>query len=100
MAIVDSRCTKCGTFLFWRTQVTDHKCDRYVVVDEQYNGPEGTAYHAVDAEDAAEKYARDFNESGDYDLMDDSRIVTVGDRSFRISAEASIHYSVEEVEDE
>lgn len=73
----------------------------FKVYDEDYMGGRGKEFYAYDHEAAAIKYAKYYNEDGDYALMNDEREVTVEDakgkkKKFIITAEPDIHYSASE----
>ena len=88
-----SRCPKCNEFLFGRGKDM-HNCHPFTVVSE-YGGTE--TYWASSAEDAAEKWAVDYNEGGDYALMNNALIIEVDGGEYRVAAEPEIHYSVTRV---
>ena len=97
------QCERCKEFIF-RNFNGDQvcRCKPFSIVDE--NDEDCGTYHALSDEYAAEKYAEESNESGDYYLMGESVIITVTDsdgveKKFKISAEPSINYSAEEVEE-
>jgi len=54
-----------------------------------------------DFEEAAENFAKLYNENGDYALMNNSEEVIISDgkveKKFRVSAEQYINYSAEEI---
>ena len=106
------RCNKCGQFIYdWKPP---HECTRFFVTCEDYDMEmepfwvENPAYlmkkgrYKPTHEDAAEAWARWFNEDGDYALMNETLQITVtrdGDsRIFDVSAEPSIDYKAELVE--
>lgn len=72
-------------------ETIDCKCQPYMITDE--NGDDHTV-HALDARAAAIKYAESFF-SGDYSLIDESVVIQVGEKRFRIDAD--VHYSAKEV---
>lgn len=89
-------CKKCGGDRFSDTNACN--CQEFVVVDvdgEEYR------YHAQNEHEAATKYAKHYNEDGDYALIGESIVVEVrgpeGVTHLRVSAEQDIHYSCSEV---
>lgn len=60
-------------------------------------------YEGYDAEDAAQKFAKEYNEDGDYALMNNCELVLVKDVEsgevviVSISAEPDVHYSSSEL---
>ena len=87
------RCEKCGDLLFsWEK----HSCEEYTIIDE--DGEAGKVY-GTNEEDAVERYAKALNEDyGDYCLMSNCMIVTVDGTRYRIGAEASIDYSIVQID--
>jgi hypothetical protein len=72
----------------------------FTVIYEDYTGEEGTKVRAHDHENAAEKFAIDYD-SGEYDLLNSSIDVFVigpdGSRKgFTVSAQQSIDYTAKE----
>lgn len=88
------KCKKCGEYSF---DVANCHCVDFVVV---FDGEESTVCANHEAA-AAEKYGREYNDNGDYRLMDNPIEVEVkgpdGSKFFRVSAEQSIDYSCEEI---
>lgn len=94
------KCEICDEF-HWE----DRQCPPvFKVRHEEYMGDEPKIFYAYSVRDAALKYAEYYNTNGDYVLMDGSEeVVQVEDDrgtiiNFKISAEASIDYSAEEID--
>ena len=89
-------CKQCREYCM-NSSETCH-CQEFVVVDTD---GETHKYYAANEHDAATKYAKHYNEGGDYPLMDESVVVEVlgpeGSKLMRVSAEHDIHYSCNEV---
>jgi len=88
------RCDKCGKYRLDR--VTKCHCKLFAIINE--DGDEYERY-AMDEEDAALEYAERSNCENDYYLMDDSVVITVNGKKFRISAEPDVLYDAEELEE-
>lgn len=52
--------------------------------------------YAIDSHSAALKYAQDWNEDGDYALMNSTESIEINGKGYTISAEPDIHYLVTE----
>ena len=72
-------CKKCGEYRFNDTNVCN--CQEFVVIDVD---DEKHKLHAVSEEDAATKYAKKYNENGDYLLMVENIVVRVNGKIFRL----------------
>lgn len=86
-------CTRCNEY-HYNINKNDCPATAYVIID-QYE-EEHTIY-AMSEYDAAIKYARWYNERGDYDLMNDEQNIKVNGKPYVVSAEPDIHYSVKEL---
>ncbi len=86
-------CPKCNE---WITLYPEYKCNckPFTVINEV--GDEYTV-HAVDEKLAALAYAESSNMDDDYYLMNESVVITVNDKQFKISAEPDVHYSANEI---
>lgn len=86
------RCKECGDF-DW---LSKHKCHPIFYLTHEYWG-ERKEIHAQDFYDAAMRFAKKYNENGDYALMDSTEKVVISDgvteKTFIVSAEPDIHYS-------
>lgn len=101
------RCPTCKEWMWeWNAP---HRClPEFLVQMAEWHGEkleDGSTVYAADAEDAAERFAREYNEDGDYALMNDTRVVRVAPASeptavqfFRIGAEPDICYSTEQID--
>jgi hypothetical protein len=86
------QCRKCHQYAF----LGRHTCHPFTVECEG----ETEERWGYDEENVAKSYAQNYNECGDYTMMDGEPIeVTVNGRLFRVTAEPSIDYYVTEVED-
>ena len=83
-------CELCNEY----TSLDQCKCKPFTVITQE--GDE-EVYHAVAPELAAEKYAVDYNEDGDYELMNKSIEIEVDGKKYKVSAEASIDYYVKPI---
>ncbi len=93
------KCDECAQW-HWDTE----KCEPvYEVYHWDRNGDEPFHIHGNSFSDAAENYAKDYNESdGEYDMMrgDDIVVKVVKDgeeKKFSVTAEPTIYYSVSEI---
>jgi hypothetical protein len=105
------KCETCGERIYdweWR----EHKCKPLYEVIVEEDGVEGDGawdedyiheMRGIHHEDAAENYAREYNEDGDYSLMNECVVVRVRlkgeleDKRIVISAEPDVYYSSQEV---
>lgn len=90
------RCEKCSE-QHW----TNIDCEpEYRVSMQDYDPDDYTSVRAVSFEDAAQKYAIDYNEDGDYDLMGETRDIKVQKEEetkyFNIGAEPDVNYTISE----
>lgn len=89
-------CKKCGDH-YWSDDGC--KCSMFYFKHEDW-GDEPQEIHAKDFKDAALKFATNYNEDGDYNLMNNEMDVVISDgnteKTFKVSAEASIEYYAEE----
>lgn len=89
------KCDKCHEYRF--ATAKECHCKKFVVFDED---DEEWDFYAMDEEGAALKFAKKYNENGDYALMNEEMRVEVilesgGDKTkFIVGAEPDIHYSV------
>ena len=92
------KCKICGEYDF----LSKHKCPPIYYFKHESWGDEFQEVRAWTFDGAAEKFARMFNENGDYNLMDCEEEVIISDgeteKRFVVSAEQDISYSVTEVE--
>ena len=86
------KCEKCGDYKFDDSKTCN--CKKYSVIDEV--GDEHNEY-ALSEEDAAEKFAKWTNESGDYLLMNGTIDILVNGNTYRVGAEPDINYTVEKL---
>ena len=81
-----------------------HACKPIFFFKHENWGEELQEIRADSFEDAAENFAKLYNEDGDYALMNSSEEVIISDgkveKKFRVSAEQYISYGVEEIKDE
>ena len=90
------QCKICHEYKFsWK----EHKCNPiFEILHEDYNGDEWMEQRGFDFEDAAKKYAEDYNTEGD--LMNDEIDIKVKNpetqeiKTITIGAEPDIFYSV------
>ena len=90
------RCTRCGKHRYLRSDQTKCGCQPFEV---EHEGDTQTI-HAVDEEEAAEIWAVAYNEeSADYSMMsgDPSETIKIGGKPYRVTAEACIQYTVDEL---
>ena len=82
-----------------------HKCPPLFYFRHENWGEELQEIRATDFEDAAERFAKMYNEEdGEYCLLNEEEDVIISDgkieKKFIVSAEQSVDYSVSEVEEE
>jgi len=83
-------CKRCNEFIF-----SDKcNCKQFSITDEDGDNYE---IHAMSEEDAALKYAQTSNCENDHYLMDNSVVITINKKQFKISAEADVFYSANEI---
>ena len=89
------RCDKCSDYIFsWEK----HYCEPFVI--ENMEDGDTSTVHAKYEEDAVERYGTNYNEDGDYPLMNGGALkVRVNNTIYEVIAEASIDYTVSEVQD-
>lgn len=92
-----SKCRECGEY-DW---VKKHKCPPVFYFKHDSWGEELQKIYAHSFEDAALRFAKKFNEDGDYSLMDDGKeevIISDGvtEKIFIVRAETSIEYYADE----
>ena len=79
-----------------------HKCEPIFYFKHESWGDEFQEIRAFDFSEAAEKFAKLYNEDGDYSLMDNEEEVIISDgkeeKTFIVSAEQSIDYYANEKE--
>ena len=97
--MVREKCTDCGGYKYdWR----EHHCAPIYYFKHEDYGEEFQEIRAYSFDDAAENFAKQYNEDGDYSLMNNSIDVIISDgkteKKYTVSAEPDIHYSVDEVE--
>ena len=86
------RCEECGEHLDFPETVCP--CKEFTVIDDE---EEEHIVHAKDKQDAALKYAAQYNTNHEYSLMNDSAKITVDGTSFNISAEPDVNYQADEI---
>jgi hypothetical protein len=95
-----SKCLVCKEYHY-----TDQKClPIFLVSHEYYLGDKEKEVRANDHEEAAEKYAKYYNDSGDYPMMNGEPEITIQVRkydeekrtTFIVTAEPSIDYYAKE----
>jgi hypothetical protein len=94
-----SKCPTCKEFVF---DGIVHRCEPIYYFKHENWGEEFQEIRAIDFDDAAEKFAKLYNEDGDYSLMNgDTEEVIISDgkteKKYKVSAEQAIEYHVEEV---
>ena len=52
---------------------------------------------AMDSEDAALKFAQEYNENNDYYLMDSEAKININGTDFLITAKPDVHYSASKI---
>lgn len=92
------RCSICQE---WKYSFKEHHCASVYQFKHENYGEEYEDIRAYSFEDAAERFAKKYNEDGDYSLMNTSTEVTISDgkeeKKFTVSAEPDINYSVDEI---
>lgn len=92
-------CEKCGDFFNTTSLINnkerDHWCEDFEV---EFDG-EVEIICCVSAEDAAEKFATEYNEDGDYALMGSDIQILVNGEKYCIGAEPDIHYTIRNLND-
>ncbi len=86
------RCDKCGNLSTKNPKICS--CKIFCVIDvdgEEYE------IRAMDAEEAALRYAEEANVEGDYYLMNNTEDITVDGMAFRVGAEPDVAYSVKSI---
>ena len=90
------KCNICGKY-DWDKK---HKCPPIMYFKHENWGEDWEEIRAYDHKNAAEEFAKMYNEDGDYSLMNSEVEVFISDgkieKIFVVSAEASIDYWVEE----
>lgn len=94
------KCKLCKEGYFdWQT----HKCKPIFFFKHENWGDDFEEIRADSFEEAAENFAKLYNENGDYALMNSSEEVIISDgnieKKFSVSAEPDINYSVEEIKE-
>lgn len=84
-------CDRCNDFTLGNC-----RCRAYRVEDHEGGMQDVYALHK---EDAALRFAKNYNENGDYNLMDETLEIKVNGVTYFISAEPDIHYSAISKED-
>lgn len=90
-------CKTCGELKYdWK----EHRClPIFYYKHDEWTGDEFSEIRAHNFEDAAERFAKKYNEEGD--LMNESTEVIISDgnteKRFRVSAEPDVYYHNEEV---
>lgn len=88
-----TQCKKCKGY--WFPSIEKHYCEEFKVINKE-DGEESIIF-AHGEEDAVERWAKDYNENGDYCLMNETILVEVNGATYRVGAEASIEYTVDEI---
>jgi hypothetical protein len=92
-------CSICGDLDFG-----NHKCRALFFFKHPSWGEDFQKIRANSFRDAAEEFAKLYNEDGDYSLMNSSENVVISDgkveKKYRVSAEPDIYYNIEEIVDE
>ena len=100
-----TKCNICKEYYF----SDKHYCGtKYEIwTDEEGDSREyGSCYYGQNAENAAEKWAKNYNEDGDYSLMNEEKIVIVLNTETNqeikvvVSAEPDIYYSSNALDEE
>ncbi len=92
------QCNQCKEFKF--SHIKKCGCKEFNVI---YEGEDHEIY-AQGHHDAAEKFAKNYNEDGAYDLMNETIEITVIDvardvpQNFEVGAEPDIYYSITEID--
>lgn len=91
-------CSICGELKFdWE----EHRCPPNYYFKHEDWGDKFQAIRAWSFDDAAEKFAKKYNEDGDYALMNRTIEVLISDgeveKKFSVTAEPDINYSVDEL---
>ena len=92
---------KCGTCKEYGFTDT-HKCKPILYFKHENWGDDWQEIRGLDFEEAAENFAKRYNENGDYPMMNGDNTVEVlisdmkTEKKFIVTAEASIDYHVEE----
>lgn len=88
------KCNLCNEYVW----LDKHKCAPIYYFKHPNWGDEFQEIRAHSFEDAAEKFAKTYNEDGDYALMNKSEEVIISDgkteKKFRVSAEPDINGSL------
>jgi len=91
------KCPICNQYDFPDT----HKCPPIYYFKHPHWGDEFQKIHASSFENAAEEFAKIYNEDGDYYLMDNEEIVIISngkiEKTFKVSARQSIEYDIKEI---
>ena len=90
-----NQCPNCQEFLY---KTSPHTCVPYEV--EWWADGDVSTKYGTSAEDVADKWARNYNEDGDYALMNETETLKITGpdgvvQFFKVGAEPDIHYSVE-----
>lgn len=92
------QCDQCREFKFSHQKICGCKLFKVIYEGEDYE------IFAQGHHDAAEKFAKNYNEDGDYDLMNETIEITVIDverdvpTNFEVGAEPDIYYSITEID--
>jgi len=92
-------CKVCEELKFsWRK----HKCPPVFYAKHEIFGDEPKEFYADSFEEAALKFAKYYNEDGDYALMNSCEQVIISDgikeKKFSISSEPDIYYSITKID--
>jgi len=87
------KCEKCKEYRF--NDAKECGCKEFIIKDDY-----GEEYEvqAMDEKGAALKYAQEFNVDSDYSLMNETKIISIGDVKYEISAEPDVYYSANKIE--
>ena len=91
-------CKTCGELKFdWK----EHRCPPVFYVEHEIFGDDQKEFRAWNYKDAAIKFAKYYNETEDYALMNSSTDIIISDgkikKNFRVFAEPDIYYSSDEI---
>lgn len=92
------KCDNCNEYAF----LNSHRCKPIFYFKHEDWGDKPQPIRGYDFEDAAENFAKMYNEDGDYALMNQKINVVISDgeteKTFEVGAEPDIHYFANELD--
>ena len=79
------KCERCKNYVFEKCN-----CQLFIIIDEDEETHE---VYANTEETAALEFARQYNEDGEYLLMNETMVININDNKYCVGAEPDVHYS-------